>query len=280
MRMKTQPQHPARPFRLAAAAAAVSALALAMPPAWAQASGGTGTGTSGGSTGSTSSGPSGASGSASGGASSAKSGSGSAGDKAGGSLAREDSRMMSDLAHANIAEIETGKMALEKSQNEQVKKFAQQMIDDHGSALKELQTLAQSKGMTLPDSTDIQHKTISTALKVLSGDTFDKQYVTRVGVNDHQRTLTLLQKAQKGAKDPDVKALATKMVPTVQHHLTMARQMASQMDKNKGNASSGSSSGGGRTSSGGGAGSRSSAAGGSSSGSSSGSGGSSGGAKQ
>lgn len=139
-------------------------------------------------------------------------------------VSRDDSRLMADLAHANIAEIETGKMALEKSQNPQVKKFAQHMIDDHTAALKELQTVAQAKGVTLPDGTDMKHKTMATALKVMTGNSFDSQYMKRAGVGDHQQTLELLQKVQKNAKDPELKAMATKMVPTVQEHLKMAQQ--------------------------------------------------------
>jgi putative membrane protein len=191
MNLSAQALSPRRRLALAVAAT----LALALPPAWAQ----SGTGSSG---------------------TAANRGS------AQGSLAREDSRMLADLAQGNMAEIETGRLALDKSQNDQVKKFAQQMIDDHGSALKELQTLAQSKGMSLPDGPDVKHKTVATALRVLSGDTFDRQYISRAGVNDHQDTLKLLQKIQKEGRDPDVKALASKMIPTVQHHLEMAQQMA------------------------------------------------------
>ena len=147
---------------------------------------------------------------------------------AGTMVARDDIKMMADLAHGNLAEIETGKMALEKSKSEPVKKFAQQMIDDHTAAQKELQTLAQAKGVTLPDGTDIKHKTMATALKVMSGAGFDSQYMKRAGVSDHQETIELLQKVQKSAKDPELKAMAmaAKMIPTVQHHLEMAQQSA------------------------------------------------------
>lgn len=152
-------------------------------------------------------------------------GSSSSGKATASQLSSEDREVIEDLAHAHLAEIETGKMALEKGQSDQVKKFAQMMIDDHTTALKELQTLAQSKGMTLPNETDLQHKTIATALKVLSGETFDKQYIARVGVGDHQRTYEMLQKVQKNAKDPALKAYAQKTMPIVGQHLDTAKKM-------------------------------------------------------
>ena len=195
----------------ALAALAVCALTLSTLPAGAQGVSGSsagGTGTASGAAGVTSSGTPRV-----------------AGNSASGTMvSRDDSKMMTDLAHANIAEIETGKLALEKSQNEQVRKFAQHMIDEHTSALKELQTLAQAKGVTLPDGTDLKHKTMATALKVMSGNSFDTQYMKRAGVGDHQQTIELLQKTQKNAKDPELKAMATKMLPTVREHLKMAQE--------------------------------------------------------
>ena len=197
----------------ALAALAVCALTLSTLPAGAQGVSGSsagGTGTASGAAGVTSSGtPRVAGNSASG---------------TGAMVSRDDSKMMTDLAHANIAEIETGKLALEKSQNEQVRKFAQHMIDEHTSAFKELQTLAQAKGVTLPDGTDLKHKTMATALKVMSGNSFDTQYMKRAGVGDHQQTIELLQKTQKNAKDPELKAMAIKMLPTVREHLKMAQE--------------------------------------------------------
>jgi putative membrane protein len=136
-----------------------------------------------------------------------------------------DREFFEDIAHANLAEIETGKMALEKGQSKNVKTFAQKMIDDHTKAQSELETLAKRKGITLPTETDVQHKGIATALGALSGNAFDSQYTARVGVGDHQRTHDLLTKVGRNAKDPDLKAYATKTIKAVDQHLSMAKKM-------------------------------------------------------
>lgn len=145
-----------------------------------------------------------------------------------GQVAEEVKEMMEDLAHANLAEIDTGRMALEKAKSPQVKSFAQQMIDEHTTALKEVQQLGQKKQLTLPTETDFQHKAIGAALRLLSGDTFDKQYIRQVGIKDHRRTVDLLQKAQRST-DADLKAHADKMLPIVQRHLSQARELERQM---------------------------------------------------
>jgi len=141
-------------------------------------------------------------------------------------LDRSDRKLLQDLAQGNMAEIDAGKMALEKSQNADVKKFAQQMVDDHTKALGEVQALATAKNVTLPDGAGPMAKTKATALKALSGNLFDKEYAKRAGVGDHESTVKLLQKIQKDGKDSDLKALAGKMLPTVEHHLDMAKQLA------------------------------------------------------
>jgi putative membrane protein len=138
-------------------------------------------------------------------------------------VVRGDRSLMNDLANGNHAEINMGKLALEKSQNPEVKKFAQQMVDDHTKALGELQELAQSKNVKLPDGAGPVNTTKATAMKALSGETFDNQYMKRGGVGAHESTLKLLQKVEANAKDADLKALAGKMKPTVQEHLKMAQ---------------------------------------------------------
>lgn len=140
-------------------------------------------------------------------------------------LSAADRKGIMDMAIANMAEIETGKLALSKSQNAEVKTFAQQMIDDHGKALSELQTLAQQKGVSLPTELDAKHKAMAAKLETLSGDAFDKQYMQMAGLKDHKDTHAKLQKISRSAKDPDVKAAADKTIPTVEQHLKAAQQM-------------------------------------------------------
>jgi putative membrane protein len=143
-----------------------------------------------------------------------------------GKLQRADRGMLRDIAHANLAEVATGKLALEKSQNAEVKKFAQTMVDDHSAALQDVGQLARAKSMRLPEEPDLKHKTTMKAMQVLDGERFDKLYISQAGVGDHRKTRELLQKTQANAKDADLKALAGKLLPVVERHLAHAEQMA------------------------------------------------------
>ena len=148
-------------------------------------------------------------------------------------VSKAEQEMMEDLAHANIAEIQTGKLALSRSNNPSVRQFAQRMIDDHTTMTQDLQKLAQAKGIQLPTETDVQHKALAGALKglsALSGNAFDRQYIAQVGVADHKRTHELLEKVERTATDPEFRALAKKAKPVVHEHLVLAQQLA---DANK-----------------------------------------------
>lgn len=143
----------------------------------------------------------------------------------------KDREFMEDISHADLAEIETGKMALEKGQSEAVKKFAQKMIDDHTKAQDELEKLASAKSVKLPTETDVQHKTVAIALRASRGDTFDSQYIKRVGIGDHERTRDLLRKVSADAKDKQLKVHAMKTIKAVDGHLAMARKMEKSSGK-------------------------------------------------
>lgn len=150
---------------------------------------------------------------------------------AAGKLDASDTSLLKDIAQANMAELETGKLALEKSSSANIKKFAQMMVDDHTKGLSDVKALASAKGAELPDGPDMKRRAVLVEFKALQGDTFDSRYVKQVGVGDHEAAEKLLKKTQADAKDADLKALANKMLPIVQGHLKQAQQLSAGLKK-------------------------------------------------
>lgn len=140
-------------------------------------------------------------------------------------VAKADADRLVAIAQANLAEVAAGKIALEKSNNPEVKSFAQSMIDDHGKGLDETKKVAEAKNVTLPTEPDAAHKKMAADLQKLSGAAFDKQYVSKAGVADHAKVHAALKKDIAAARDADIKALVTKLEPTVAHHGEMAKQL-------------------------------------------------------
>ena len=156
-----------------------------------------------------------------------------------------DSKFMMMAATSDMNEIGLSNVALQKSQNEEVKKMAQMMIDDHTKSSEELKPLAMSKGVMLPASMDAKHQAMATKMSAMSGMDFDMMYVKAM-VDDHKKAVAMMQKESTNGKDADAKAFAAKTLPVVQMHLNMAQTMMTSMKsgmKNGGTMSGGKMSG-------------------------------------
>ncbi len=138
-------------------------------------------------------------------------------------VSSNEEKMIRQLAEANMAEINTGKLAQDKAQSSEVKSFAKKMVDDHTKALDDLKQLAQSKGVTLPTEPNKQQMEVEQKLQALSGEKFDRQYMKQAGDRAHKQTHQLLQKAAK-ADDADLKNYATKTMAAVEGHQQMAKE--------------------------------------------------------
>jgi putative membrane protein len=147
-----------------------------------------------------------------------------------GGLAGEDRKFFQEMAQANMAEVETGKLAQQKASSEEVKKFAEHMVQDHGKMLQEQQTMAKAKGVSLPKQPKKEHQSALKKLQNASGEQFDRAYMEQM-VKDHEKTLKLLQDASKKAKDPQLKQAAEKATPDVEKHLQMAKQIVEKTSK-------------------------------------------------
>ncbi len=119
---------------------------------------------------------------------------------------------------SGMAEVELSRLALDKSQNAEVRQFAERMVTDHTRANEELQALAQKKGVSLPTTLDAEHQTAKQRLQGLSQAEFDRAYVD-VMVKDHEAAVELFSEQAESASDGDVKSFAEKTLPILREHL-------------------------------------------------------------
>jgi putative membrane protein len=88
-------------------------------------------------------------------------------------LKRLDSTFVTAAAHGGMAEVEMGRLAVQKASDEAVKHFEQHMIDDHTKANDELKVIASQKGFTLPTTVSAKDKATIDRLSRLDGAAFD-----------------------------------------------------------------------------------------------------------
>jgi putative membrane protein len=145
-------------------------------------------------------------------------------------LSGQDKSFLKDAAEGGNAEVSGSQLALTQSSNADVKTFAQMMVDDHGKAGTELKGLADQKGVKVSATPTAMEKTEIKILSERKGSSFDQHYADSIGVKDHQDTIKLFQKEADKGTDPDVKAWASKTLPTLQHHLEAAQALKAKTD--------------------------------------------------
>jgi putative membrane protein len=135
----------------------------------------------------------------------------------------------------NQAEIELSRLAENKSQNPQVKEYAEMMIQDHTQALDKLRSAAgSSQGQPQLNK---QHQQLLDRMSNLSGTQFDNQYMNAM-VRDHKEAVQMFQhesntgstsgtsQRQKPGTDTNKDAeIAREMLPTLEKHLDKAEQI-------------------------------------------------------
>ncbi len=129
-------------------------------------------------------------------------------------------------AQDGMTEVELGKVALEKSQNPEVRNFAQRMVTDHGKANSELATLAKQKGIDAPKKLDAEHEAMVKNLKAKDGASFDSEYSHHMNM-DHSKAISLFEAASK-SPDKDLAGFAKKTLPTLKEHKEMAGKLPGQ----------------------------------------------------
>jgi putative membrane protein len=126
----------------------------------------------------------------------------------------------------NLAEVQMGQLAQEKSQNGDVKNFGQQLVSDHNDANSKATAVANDLGVTPPDAPSKKQQADYDKMAKLSGDAFDKQFAKHM-VMDHKKDIGEY-KADSKKKDPTA-SYASDTLPTLQKHLEMAQSLTKSL---------------------------------------------------
>ena len=136
--------------------------------------------------------------------------------------AMDDATFVSKAAIGNLAEINMGEIALQKAQNEEVRKHARLMIDDHKKAQQQLQ---QVTNLPIPSEIDAKHKQMADKLSAASGGEFDRLYA-EMQADAHEEAIQLYTSQVEGGTNGDLKRLASELLPKLREHLTLTQALA------------------------------------------------------
>jgi putative membrane protein len=136
-----------------------------------------------------------------------------------------DKAFVKKALEGNIAEIEMGKLALQKSNDDQVKQFAQRMVDDHGKMLDELKPVAEQMGVKVPEGPSKGQMKSMDKMKALSGDAFDQAYIKDM-VKDHKGDDNDFKMEAQSTQNPQLKQMVMQSDQTIESHLQQIQQLA------------------------------------------------------
>ena len=131
-------------------------------------------------------------------------------------------------AASDLYEMEASRLAEQRSQNAEVKRFAQRMLRDHGKTTGELKgMLPQLQGVSaqqMPATLDQQHQALLRQLQGAQGAEFDRLFAQQQ-LQSHQAAVDLFRAYAQSGDDARLKQWATQTLPSLEEHLREAQQL-------------------------------------------------------
>lgn len=128
------------------------------------------------------------------------------------------SDFLTKAASGGMLEVQLGQLAQKNAASQRVKDFGLMMIRDHTKGNDELKTMAQQKGIAIPQSLSNDHQKHYDELSKKNGKEFDKDYM-HLMESDHKEDIDEYTDASKELQDLAIKGFATQSIPMLQMHL-------------------------------------------------------------
>jgi putative membrane protein len=146
-----------------------------------------------------------------------------------GSLHRKDVKFIVMAASSNNLELQLSQMAQQRATSQAVKDFAAMMVQHHTKAGQEMRTMLAGKGASVPDTALLpMHRLQMETVAAAQGAAFDKAYM-RIMVDAHEEDVDEYEDETTDARDADIRAFTTRMLPILQTHYAQAKEVRKQV---------------------------------------------------
>lgn len=131
-------------------------------------------------------------------------------------------------------EVDAAKVALAKKPRPEIVNYADEMINDHGKNLEEMENLSSSENILLPDTEAIQNFKAKgekglTDLRKSNGNTINSKYINAM-VSGHKEALAKLDDFIRKAYNKHLKDELISTREAVKAHLTKAKELQAQIN--------------------------------------------------
>jgi putative membrane protein len=159
-------------------------------------------------------------------------------------LSETERAFVEKASMSNQMEVTLGNLAEDKAENEEVKRFAEQLVQDHQKANRDLQSslggdaIPAQQPSGAPDRPGAAKESAASGteaemrrqaeqteerLEGASGEAFDRAYLAEM-VKHHEKDVQEFERAAQ-SDNPQVRSFAERTLPTLRNHLQQARQL-------------------------------------------------------
>jgi len=135
-----------------------------------------------------------------------------------------DSTFIQKAGSLGLLQVKLGQLAQEKGSSPSVRDYGKRMVADYTKVNEEL--AAGAKQAAYPEPIMLrQDKQVLDRFSKTGRSSFDKKYMAEM-VKRQNETVGLFRQEAEGGRVKSLKALASKVLPEVEQHQTLARQTA------------------------------------------------------
>ena len=127
-------------------------------------------------------------------------------------------------ASSNMFEIESSQLALERASEENVRAFAEHMIEDHTAAGEKMEAAAEKDGLTPPATMAEKEQAQFDQLQSAEGEAFNQAYLA-AQVAAHDEAVALFETFSTESEESALREFAAETLPTLQEHQTAVHEL-------------------------------------------------------
>ena len=137
---------------------------------------------------------------------------------------------MAQAAKRAMYDLEVSRLAIDRAIDPRVRSYAQNLATYSVQANSELGHLMRARGLARPAALPADKATKLHRLAALRpSPDFDLGYVRVVGVEDHQATIAMYERARRESRDPDLQAWIDRTLPLLRGQLAAARSLVGNL---------------------------------------------------
>lgn len=136
-----------------------------------------------------------------------------------------DSSFVEKAAASSIEKTTLSKMALQKSENKKLKKFAQKVLDNSSATMAKLQTAASENRLSAPTQLSADQKNMIAQIQQLNGADFDQAYADIIQKSQDSTVALYDNAVGEGTLNVNLRVFANQQLPTLRENQKLAHAL-------------------------------------------------------